>query len=189
MTITKTLEEIGLTSSEAKIYISLLELGKTSAGPLIDKSELQSSVVYRALHHLSSKGMVSFVMEGKVKKYSASDPSNMIDYIDEKKKNLLDIIPELNSKQSQTKKPEVQFFNGDKGIKELLYKLINPLTEQYFPSILGNKKQHGAHTPTDCDLNFQLLSWFLLCVFLGGSHLGVTMRFHVVKLCEPPQQS
>jgi hypothetical protein len=33
------------------------------------------------------------------------------------------------------------------------------------------------YTPTSCDLNCSLLSWFLLSVVLGGSRSGVTMRF------------
>ena len=43
---TAILEDIGLTNAEIKVYLSLLELGTATAGPIIEKSCLQSSVVH-----------------------------------------------------------------------------------------------------------------------------------------------
>ena len=34
------LEDLGLTNAEIKIYLALLELGSTTAGPIIEKSGL-----------------------------------------------------------------------------------------------------------------------------------------------------
>ena len=49
---TSILEDIGLTNAQIKVYLSLLELGETTSGPLIKKSKLQNSVVYNALNQL-----------------------------------------------------------------------------------------------------------------------------------------
>ena len=55
---TSTLEDIGLSHAEAKIYLTLLELGPSKAGPIIDDTELQSSTVYHVLGSLIKKGLM-----------------------------------------------------------------------------------------------------------------------------------
>ena len=42
---TEILEDLGLTQSEIKTYLTLLELGSSTAGPILEKSNLQNSVV------------------------------------------------------------------------------------------------------------------------------------------------
>ena len=120
------LEDIGLTNSEIKVYTALLELGQSSAGPIIEKSGLQSSVVFMTITKLVNKGMVSFVKEGKRNFYSASNPNHILEYIDEKKERFEKVLPELMLRQQMAKKkPEVVTFRGIRGIKELLYELLD----------------------------------------------------------------
>ncbi len=61
---TAILEDIGLTSSEIKIYLALLELGIGTAGPIMRKTGLQNSVVHATLPKLVEKGFISFVKKG-----------------------------------------------------------------------------------------------------------------------------
>ena len=134
------LEDLGLTNAEIKIYLSLLELGSSTAGPIIEKSGLQSSVVHITMKRLIDKGFASFVKEGKVNHYQASDPKNIIDYIDEKKEKFQEILPILLSKQYLSKnKPETTMFHGIKGIKELLYSLLE--TDGKKHHTIGSSKQ------------------------------------------------
>ncbi|MBU0530854.1 MAG: BlaI/MecI/CopY family transcriptional regulator, partial [Nanoarchaeota archaeon] len=119
------LEDIGLTNAEIKVYITLLELGTTTVGPVIEKSRLQSSVVHMTLNKLVEKGFVSFVKEGQRKHYQASNPKHIVEYIDEKKDRFEEILPQLLHKQNTAKqKPEIVVFRGIKGIRELLYELL-----------------------------------------------------------------
>ena len=46
---TELLEEIGLTKSEIKVYLALLELGSATSGPIVDKSGASSSKIYEIL--------------------------------------------------------------------------------------------------------------------------------------------
>jgi sugar-specific transcriptional regulator TrmB len=122
---TQILEDIGFTNAEAKVYITLLELGLSTAGPIIEKSELQSSVVHATLNKLIKKGFVSFVKEGQRNHYQATDPTQISRYIDEKKKEYDKFLPELLTKQKFAKeKSEVTTYRGIKGIKELLNILL-----------------------------------------------------------------
>ena len=67
---TAILQDLGLTNAEIKIYIALLELGVATAGPIIDRTRLQNSVVHMTLHKLGDKGFVTFVKKGKIKHFS-----------------------------------------------------------------------------------------------------------------------
>ena len=122
---TQILEDIGMTNAEIKVYLALLELGSTTAGPVIDKSGLQNSVVHMTLHKLIEKGFASYVREGKIKHYQAIDPKNILRYIDEKKERFQELLPELLIKQQTAKeKQEITVFRGKNGVKELMYALL-----------------------------------------------------------------
>ena len=53
------LEDLGLTGAEIKVFISLLELGSSTAGKVVEKSGLQNAVVHRAFHSLAEKGLLN----------------------------------------------------------------------------------------------------------------------------------
>jgi len=130
---TEILEDLGLSKSEIKIYLSLLEIGSTTAGEIIKKSNLQNSVVHRALNSLIEKGLINYIIEGKRKIYTATDPENFNKYIEDKKERFQDILPELKKKQLSAKEiKSATIYNGKRGIKEVYYKLINlPEAKEY----------------------------------------------------------
>jgi len=127
---TTILEDIGLTNAEIKVYLALLELGTATAGPIIEKSGLQSSVVHMTLNKLLDKGLLSFIKEGKRNHYQAANPKHIIAYINEKRERFEAILPELLLKQQAAPiKPEVVTFRTIKGVKELLYELLYELLD------------------------------------------------------------
>jgi len=122
---TQILEDIGLTNAEIKVYLALLELGTATAGPILDKSGLQNSVVHMTLNKLIERGFVTFIKEGKRNHYQAANPQHITEFINHKKEQFEKILPELLLKQSQAQeKPEVISFRGIKGVKELLLELL-----------------------------------------------------------------
>lgn len=122
---TQILEDIGLTNAEIKVYLALLELGTSTAGPILEKSGLQNSVVHMTLNKLIDRGFITFVKEGKRNHYQASNPKHIIDFINEKKQRFEGILPELLLKQQQARiKPEIVTFRDIKGIKEVLMELL-----------------------------------------------------------------
>ncbi|MFQ5621311.1 MAG: helix-turn-helix domain-containing protein [Candidatus Nanoarchaeia archaeon] len=72
------LEHLGLTPGESKVYLALLQLGPSSAGPIIEKSGLQNSVVHLCLNTLKDKGLISYVRKGRARIYQAADPENFL---------------------------------------------------------------------------------------------------------------
>ena len=79
------LRSAGLTETEIKVYDSLLSLGVTTAGKLVEHSGVHRKNVYEALHKLADKGLVTYVIENKIKYFQPKDPQNILRYADEKK--------------------------------------------------------------------------------------------------------
>ena len=137
---TEIFKDLGLTPSEIKVYVILLELGTIHAGKIIEETGLQSSVTHRALLSLIKKGIVSYIQQGKHKVYSATEPEYFLQYIDANKKRFEQILPELKKKRMMKKEDaETSMFKGKKGISEVYYKLIS-LSKGEFLTFGGSKE-------------------------------------------------
>jgi predicted transcriptional regulator len=125
---TMVLEDLGLTTAQIKAYLALLELGETSTGPLIRKTKLQNSVVYNALNQLLEKGLVTFVLKGKRRLFTATDPKNLIRYLEDKKEQLEKLVPQLIAKQIGARpKQEAQVFLDWKGVYNAFNAILDAL--------------------------------------------------------------
>jgi sugar-specific transcriptional regulator TrmB len=129
--IEQALKQIGLTEGEIKVYLALLELGSCSTGKITKESGISGSKVYEVLERLEKKGLVSSVKINNVKYFEPTDPKRIVDYLDEKKKNIESekeeiekIIPQLILKQSNSINSEVNVFTGFKGAKNVFEKVI-----------------------------------------------------------------
>ncbi len=131
--IKKYLQEIGLSKRESIIYISLLELGSSKVGEIIKKTQIPSSKIYEILDKLMKRGLVSYVIKNNVKHFQSSDPNSLLNYLEEKKKRIKEILPKLISKQKFSKKQSVELFEGQKAIFTLFTNLIGDAKkdEQY----------------------------------------------------------
>ena len=116
--------ELGFTNAETKVYLALLEIGQTTAGKILDKTGLQNSTVHKVLNKLVQKGYVSFIVKSKTHYYQATDPENLLKMIEERKQRFQSILPALKILQKPIEKQEAEVFEGFKGFKNMLYKLI-----------------------------------------------------------------
>lgn len=133
------LEDLGLTESEIKVYLALLEIGNSTAGNILIRSGLQNSVTHRALNSLIEKGLINFILKGKKRIYQATDPENFFNFIDEKKQRFKEILPELKQKQAFTKDTEnATIYKGTRGISEV-YKLLREEKGKEYLSFGGGK--------------------------------------------------
>jgi len=122
------LERLGLTKHEAKIYLALLELGSTNAGPIIAKTKLHRQIVYSALENLIDKGLVTFVVEKNRRYFQATEPEQFKEWfkeeekeIDVRRKEFERLLPELLAKKPvKGKEQEVCIYRGNKGLKTVL---------------------------------------------------------------------
>jgi predicted transcriptional regulator len=137
---TAALEDLGLSQAEIKTYIALLEIGESTTGPIIARSKLQSSVVHRVIKQLIEKELVSYVVVGKNKHYQPAKPQNLVNFVETKKKRLLEILPELESKQQLVKRNTAEMFLGHTAVFALLKKtLVEKSLTMYVNSIKPEK--------------------------------------------------
>ena len=131
------LQKIGLTDSEIKVYLTLLKTGPVTTGVITKETKLHKSRVYECLNRLIEKGLVGFVVKDFAKYFSATHPERLLDYLDERKKQIdaekeeiRKIIPELlKEKRYNVEETEVQIFKGKEGLKTIHFDIIKHAKE------------------------------------------------------------
>jgi sugar-specific transcriptional regulator TrmB len=121
----ESLREFGLSNTEAKVYLALLELGKSKAGAVTKKSGVNRTNVYDALERLIEKGIVSYVTENNKKLFEAVDPDRLKEILEDKQTKLNGLIEELKSKYFKFKSDEdATIFRDKQGIKSIFEDII-----------------------------------------------------------------
>jgi len=123
-------QEFGLTQYETKVYLALVDLGESTTGQILNKANIHSGKIYQILSSLQKKGFVSEIIKNNVKKYTPTEPNEILELfqkkrkkVDEQEKIFKDILPSLNKKINQTKeKVHIEIFTGLKGMKKAFEK-------------------------------------------------------------------
>ncbi len=122
---TDALEGLGLTRNEAIVYITLLELGKAHIGGLAEKTRMHRRTIYDCLERLIDRGLVSFIMEGKVRFFIAAKPQKLKEIVKEKEANIENILPKLFEIAQQSKAiTDVIVHKGKEGLKNIMEDII-----------------------------------------------------------------
>lgn len=122
---TQDLVDLGLTKTEAKIYLTLLELGISTAGKISEKSKVYRRNVYDSLATLIAKGLVSYVIKENIKYFKTAHPSKLLSYLNEKQDKAKAIIPDLLKLESKEKEDTtVEIFKGIEGLKTVFKDII-----------------------------------------------------------------
>ncbi|PLW80623.1 hypothetical protein C0585_01745 [Candidatus Woesearchaeota archaeon] len=143
--IEEVLRKIGLTEYETKVYTALLDLGKSTSGEILQKANINTGKIYDILGTLKNKGFISEIIESGVKKFSPSNPKQIFNYLEKKKKDIQDqeetfnkIIPDILKKINANKEPQkVEVFYGFNGLKTAHQKEINRYSSKNILRVLG----------------------------------------------------
>ncbi len=65
-------KEIGLTDKEARVYLSILELGEATAAEISKRSEIQRTTSYNIIPILQKKGLIDSSEKNGVKYFFVS---------------------------------------------------------------------------------------------------------------------
>lgn len=96
-----TLERIGLSKSEANLYLTNLKMGPATAIQLGQKLNLSRQMIYTLLPALQERGLVKQVMVGTRRLFQATDPSILSAIAEESVKSVKEAIPALKSLQAE----------------------------------------------------------------------------------------
>jgi len=121
-----TLIELGLSQNEAKIYLSLLNLGLTTITQIAEASKLHRANVYDSIKKLIDKGLVSHIQKEKVTFYEANDPNSLLRILKEKENKLKSILPQLLLHKSLAKsKGQAHIYEGTQAFIKILYSFLD----------------------------------------------------------------
>jgi sugar-specific transcriptional regulator TrmB len=132
------LEKLGLNRNEARVYLSLLTLGRASAADVVKHVGTHRNIVYDNLEKLIEKGLVSFLSEGTKRIFIAEDPQAILDFLQAKKESIgreelvaKSLLPDINKLLSVTRsKQDAYLFRGVKGMKKVLGMALE--SKEYF---------------------------------------------------------
>jgi sugar-specific transcriptional regulator TrmB len=123
------LTNIGLTNKEAKVYLSLIELGTTVVSNIANKAKINRVTTYDILEKLKEKGLVSNFTKQKIKYFTATDPEVFASNFEQKTKALAAAVPSLKRLRGETAHPRIQYFEGLDGIKAIYADTLTAKTE------------------------------------------------------------
>ena len=112
------LEKAGITRIEAKVYVTLLDLGPSLAGYVSKRSGIHRRTIYDALDRLAEKGLISYMIKNNRRYFEAASPERLVELLKEKEAEIQAVLPDLREIFTKTKaKEETLFYKGKEGLK------------------------------------------------------------------------
>ncbi|MFH1803206.1 MAG: helix-turn-helix domain-containing protein [archaeon] len=119
------LQQLGLTTNEAKIYEALLNQGKTTANKIALESKLQRRNVYDTLKQLKEKRLCSEIVEEGVRRFSAIHPQRLLDLIKEKESMISQVLGSMVERfESHSSVEQTIVYKGIESVKNLYWDMI-----------------------------------------------------------------
>jgi predicted transcriptional regulator len=154
------LRKLGLSQTEAALYLTLLKIGASSVQNLIDETGFYKANTYDALERLCEKGIISKIIEGKRRIYQLQKPNSLIEYI-QKKKNELETQEDIAirlARQVQLSKKHTLIqetavvMRGLAGVKQVFSEIISEKLDylsfggpKESETIIGSHYWHNLH--------------------------------------------
>ena len=125
-----TLQNYGLSEKEARVYLTVLELGTSIASTIARRAELNRVTVYTILEDLKRDGIVNETTKEGIKYYSVISPDLLLKQLEQKYESFRDKVPELLALAEKFgNKPRIQFFEWFEGVKKMYGDLLSSTTE------------------------------------------------------------
>ncbi|HLD12670.1 MAG TPA: helix-turn-helix domain-containing protein [Candidatus Nanoarchaeia archaeon] len=136
------LTPLGLTKAESIIYYSVLKQGTCTVKHIAKDCGFHRTNIYDILEQLKEKGLITFSKQGKTLVYTASDPQNFYNLLEEKKQFLDTLLPQL---QELHKKPfegiDIEVYKGEEGMKSAFRDMIREQKTIYGYGIKGQLRE------------------------------------------------
>jgi len=145
MDISGVLEKLGFSPNEIKSYLILNDHGSMKAGRVAKLAKIDRSSCYNALKLLLEKGMVSYVLIGKIKWFQATGPKRLLEYVKEQEENVKAIMPTLHERHKAQKiEGHVRLFKGIKGVKAIFLDIARAGKDNF---VFGSEGQFSKRMP------------------------------------------
>jgi len=145
------LKKLGLSKSEATLYLSLLKLGASDIQPLIEETGFYKANIYQSLERLCEKGIISKIIEKGKRVYQIQKPGSIIEFIKKKKDELneqeklaKELVKNIENKKSSYVQETAMVFRGISGVKQIYSEIIEKELD-YF--VFGSPKESEIIIP------------------------------------------
>lgn len=124
--------DLGLSSTETRVYLSSLKLGPTSVQAIAKHAGLSRTATYDVVSSLQERGLLSTFERGKKKFFAAEDPERAVSYFKRRVHELEDKIHVLDTSLNEVRllsgageRPTVRFFEGREALHALFADLVS----------------------------------------------------------------
>lgn len=118
MNTLQVLQQVGLSESEANVYLASLMLGPAGVQQLAQKSGLTRQMVYTLLPRLLEEGLLKHVTTGKKRQLQAVSPDILLDRAARLQKELARKVAVLKTQAAQGALPEITVYDSPLAMRE-----------------------------------------------------------------------
>lgn len=120
------LQQLGIHSSQADVYLACLRLGEASTQDIAHEAKLQRTTVASILERLQKEGFISMRLRNGKRRYWIEDPHILV----EREKARLSVFEELQGRlhteyHKADHKPDIEQYDGKEAIMNLMCKVID----------------------------------------------------------------
>ncbi|MBU0597865.1 hypothetical protein KKF61_02610 [Patescibacteria group bacterium] len=130
--LVKKLDAIGLTKSEAQIYLAVLEIGQTGISSIAEKTSINRRNIYDSISTLLDKGLIFQIISEREGKYGAVEPDKLVELIQSKEIALARILPDLDELFGTKKiREQAVIYKGIEGFRNFMQDILNTGQDVY----------------------------------------------------------
>lgn len=128
--LTDDLALLGLTTEEAKVYLSVLELGGGYVSTIAKKARVNRATCYNTLGNLHKKGLVGYLTRSGVRFYVPEPPQVLTNQFEEKYDTARRVLPQLTLLHgSSAFTPKLRYYEEKEAVSGLFDDIANSSTE------------------------------------------------------------
>ena len=128
----ETLEMLGLSPNEAKIYKALLELKNANIWNISTHAQIHRRNTYDAIQRLMNKGLAYQILPKKTLTYAPVHPEKLREIVEEKQKELESVMPGLVRRFSEINiEQTIYVYKGIGGLKNFIDLIIREKRDIY----------------------------------------------------------
>jgi len=123
----ESLQKIGLSKKESRIYLSLLSLGAASVSDIADSAGIKRPTAYIILYELRKKGLVLKTPHASRTIFQAKRPDELYEQAVNNVNSFERVLPKLLSINQPSKTMKTFYYEGTEGVKEAIAYKIDKL--------------------------------------------------------------
>ena len=137
--IEKILVDVGLSQTEASVYVIVLANGPITAGKISKLANKYRANIYQALEKLKSKGFISEIQGKRSKEFEALSPKHILTELKKKQSRFEKMLPLLSEmKGDSIITTKVRLIEGTNGWRHLLNEFLDVDKERVVYGIPNN---------------------------------------------------